>query len=145
MNKTVSAKADKEKNIFLCAAGGLAVAIICALILSVITGIIGLSLDDPDKYVGIFALASLFIASMVGGYATMYKRGKNAALCGLINGLMIIAVMVLAAFSFGLGINISLFAICAPSVIVTSILGAVSGGGKKKSSKTKSKKRKKTH
>ena len=144
MNKTVSANSDKEKNIFLCASRGLAVAVFSALIISVIMGLIGLSLDDPDKYTGVFALAALFIASGIGGYITARVRGKNALICGLITGLMIIMTMVLFSLSFALGINMSLFAICVPSIIVTSMLGAVSGVGKKDRAGNKRRKKSKS-
>ncbi|MGN1095062.1 MAG: TIGR04086 family membrane protein, partial [Eubacteriales bacterium] len=94
MNKTISAGSEQDKNLFLCAARGLAVAVISALILALIAGLIGLSLDDPDKYTSVLALVALFASSGIGGFFTARQRGKNALLCGLVLGIFIVALMV---------------------------------------------------
>ena len=141
MNKTISAKADQEKNLFLCAARGLAVSALTAILASILSCLISLSLDDPDKYTKIFALVSLFIASGIGGHITARARGKNAFLCGLVLGIMIVGLIVTLCLSLTMPINMSLFAICAPSVLVTAILGAITGVGKQKKNKPKKKRK----
>ncbi len=141
MNKNISAKAEQEKNLFLCAVRGLAVSVITALLASVISCLISLSLDDPDKYTKVFALISLFAASGIGGHITARARGKNAFLCGLVLGIMITGLITSICLSLTLPINMSLFAICVPSILVTSILGAVTGVGNQQKSKPKRKKR----
>lgn len=141
MNKTVSAKSEQEKNLFLCAVRGLAAAVIAAVLAAVISCFISLSLDDPDKYVKVFSLISLFIACGVGGHITARAKGKNAFLCGLTLGIMVIGLIAVLSLSLSLAINMPLFAICAPCTLVTSILGAVTGVGKQKKSKTRKKRK----
>ncbi len=141
MNKSFEQNAAGEKNIFLCAARGLAAALVTSMSLACALAALASAMDDPDKYTGIFALAALFTGAVCGGFVTALARGKNAVLCGAVTGLMMIAVMVMLAFSFALGMNMSLFLICAPSIIVTATLGAISGAGKREQKKKRKKKK----
>ncbi len=140
MNKTVSAKKSEEKNLFLCALRGLAVAAICALCTAAISSGAALFLGDPDKYIKILALLCLFVSAGAGGSIAARAKGNGAFLCGLSVGIMMVGVMTLICLSFSLAINPALFAICAPTTLVTSILGAVTGVGKAKKAKRKKKK-----
>ncbi|MBQ8403324.1 MAG: TIGR04086 family membrane protein [Clostridia bacterium] len=135
MNKNISAKNEKEKNLFLCAAKGLLAAVICTLLLAVVCCFIGLSMGDPDKYTKIFALVSLFAGAFVGGFATAHEMGRATLFCGVLTGILLIAVMVLAALGFALPLDFGLFGLCAPCVLALAVLGAnigVGSGDKKK-------------
>ena len=86
MNKTIGAKQNEEKNLFLCALKGLAVASVTALILAVVSCIVCVCLEDPDKYIKVFALVCLFAAAGAGGHITARAKGKTAFLCGSVVG-----------------------------------------------------------
>lgn len=139
MNKTASIKKSEEKNLFLCALRGLAVSALSALITALVSSALALSLNDPDKYIKIFALVCLFVSSGFGGRAAARSRGKGAFVCGICVGIMTVGAMVLICLCFSLAINPALFAICAPTMIVTSVLGAVTGVGKPQKAKRKKK------
>ena len=128
---------DAEKNLFFCSLKGLGVSAALSLLISAITCMIGLSLDDPDKYTKIFAMASLFFAAFAGGFVSAKAKGSGTLLCGLCTGIMIIAVMTLASLGFALSVNIPLFCVCAPCVIAACILGANIGVGARSSKKKK--------
>ena len=130
-------KNDAEKNLFFCSLKGLGVSAALSLLISAITCMIGLSLDDPDKYTKIFAMASLFFAAFAGGFVSAKAKGSGTLLCGLCTGIMIIAVMTLASLGFALSVNIPLFCVCAPCVIAACILGANIGVGARSSKKKK--------
>ncbi len=141
MNKALSASAEKEKNLFLCAAKGLAVSVFTAISAAVCFCLISLTLPDPDKYAKIFAMISLLLAAGAGGHITAKERGKNTFFCGLSIGLTITAIISALLLSFALEMNIPLFCICVPCVIVTAVLGAVTGVDMGKKRKTKKRKR----
>ena len=130
-------KNDAEKNLFFCSLKGLGVSAALSLLISAITCMIGLSLDDPDKYTKIFAMASLFFAAFAGGFVSAKAKGSGTLLCGLCTGIMIIAIMTLASLGFALSVNIPLFCVCAPCVIAACILGANIGVGARSSKKKK--------
>lgn len=130
-------KNDAEKNLFFCSLKGLGVSVALSLLLSAIMCMIGLSLDDPDKYTKIFAMASLFFAAFAGGFVSAKAKGSGTLLCGLCTGIMIIAIMTLASLGFALSVNIPLFCVCAPCVIAACILGANIGVGARSSKKKK--------
>lgn len=140
MNRSIFAKTNEEKNLFLCALRGLAVAAICALAFALISSVACVCLEDPDKYIKIFALICLFASAGIGGHIAARAKGKTAFLCGSIVGIMMIGVITLLCLIMSLPINMALFAICAPTVLVTAILGAVTGVGKQKKPKRKKKK-----
>ena len=128
MNR-ISAKNVQDKNIFACAMHGLAAAIASALIIAVLTCLIGLGLDDPDKYTKIFALASLFFSAFVGGFFTGTNKKSSTLLCGICTSLMLIAVIVALSLIFSLSISLTLLGICAPCITVSCVLGANVGVG----------------
>ena len=132
MNKNAA-----EKNLFFCSLKGLGVSAVLSLLLSASMCMIGLLLDDPDKYTKIFAMASLFFSAFAGGFASARAKGSGTLLCGLCTGIMIIAVITLTSLGFALPVNLPLFCICAPCVIAACILGANIGVGTRSSKKKK--------
>lgn len=142
MNKALSANADKEKYLLLCVAKGSAVSVLTAISAAVVSCLIALSLPDPDKYIKIFAVISLLLAAGIGGHITARERGKNTFFCGLSIGSAMTALMSVISLSFSLEMNIPIFCICVPCIIVTAVLGAVTGVDKGKKRRTKKKKHK---
>ena len=128
MNK-ISAKNVQDTNIFVCALRGLAAAVLSALIIAVLSCLVGLGLDDPDKYAKIFALISLFFASLIGGFSTAANKKSSTLLCGICTAIMIIAVITILSLAFSLSISLTLFGICAPCITVSCVLGANIGVG----------------
>jgi putative membrane protein (TIGR04086 family) len=132
MKKTDSAKKASDKKLLLCALRGLFVGIFCAIIFAAVFCLIGHSMDDPNKYVKIFAFISLLAPSFAGGFATARERGAQTILCGACTSLFLLCVMVLFTLGFALPINAGLFGISAPCVLICGIFGANMGVGSKK-------------
>ena len=138
MNKSITAKNEKEKNIFICAAKGLLAAVLCTLLLALVCCFIGLSMEDPDKYTKIFALVSLFAGAFAGGFATAREMGRATLFCGVLTGVFLVALTVLFALGLALPLDLGLFGLCAPCVLALAVLGANLGvgyGEKKKKKK----------
>jgi len=124
MNKTASAKEKSGQGIITCALRGLISAIVVSLAVSAITAAVGLSTEDPGGYIKIFASVSLFCAAFAGGFAAARAKGSATLLCGALTGAFILALIALLSLCFSLRLNISLFALCAPCVLICSVLGA---------------------
>lgn len=108
---------------------GTLISLAVGLLLLVASCFIGLSLDDPDKFTPPLALGSLFITALLSGYLSARKHKKNGLLCGAVSGILLTGIMVLLAFAFSLGIRLSLFAICAPAVVVCAAIAGICGVG----------------
>ena len=145
MDKTLSNKkhagTKKEKSFFVSVFIGTLIALGAGLLLLLAACFLGLSLDDPEKFTPPLALGSLFITALLAGYLSAHSHKKNGLLCGAVSGILLTGIMVLLAFAFGLGIRLSLFAICAPAVIICAaiagICGVSSGAAKKPRHKVK--------
>lgn len=133
MDKTLSNKkhagAKKEKSFFVSVFTGTVIALVVGILLLLAACLIGLSLDDPDKLTAPLALGSLFVTALLAGYLSARGHKKNGLLCGAVSGILLTGIMVLLAFAFGLGIRLSLFAICAPAVIVCAAIAGICGVG----------------
>lgn len=133
MDKTTTvkkgARQKNEKSFFVSVFLGTVISLVIGLILLVVTCFLGLSMKDPDKYTPMLSLASLFITALISGYLAARTHRKSGLACGALSGILLVGILVLLAFAFGYGIHISLFAICAPAVIVCSTLSGVVGVG----------------
>ena len=133
MDKTLSNKkhagAKKEKSFFVSVFMGTIIALAVGLLLLLAVCFLGLSLDDPDKFTPPLALGSLFVTALLSGYLSARKHKKSGLLCGAVSGILLTGIMVLLAFAFSLGIRLSLFAICAPAIIVCAALAGICGVG----------------
>ena len=125
----ISAKNEQGKNIFICALRGLAISVVSGIILAMLTCLVGLTLDDPDKYAKIFALISLFFSAFIGGFITAREKKSSTLLCGICLSLMISALIVAFSLAFSLSMDLTLFGICAPCLLVACVLGANIGVG----------------
>lgn len=131
MDKTVSGKSraqnNKEKSFFVSVFIGTLIALAIGLVLLTLSGLLGLSLDDPDKFTAPLALAALFITSLLSGYISARRYGKNGLVCGAMSGILLIGILVLLAFAFGQSIRFPLFAICAPGILICAVIAGICG------------------
>ena len=136
MNRNVTHQAGLLPSAFR----GLAVSLAVALAVVAVGAFASLSMPDPGKYTGTFAVAALFIAAFAGGLCTARRRGGATLLCGAMTALFILAPLSVFALIFSVKMNISVFALRALGVLACSVLGANVGvgasvGGKKKKKK----------
>ncbi len=133
MDKTTTVKKratqKNEKSFFVSVFLGTVISLVIGIVLLVVTCFLGLSMKDPDKYTPMLALAALFITALVSGYLAARAHRKSGLACGALSGILLIGILVLLAFAFGFGIHISLFAICAPAIVICSMLSGVVGVG----------------
>ena len=129
-NRTQS---GKEKSFFVSVFLGTLLSLVIGLLLLVISCFAGLSMEDPEKLAPVFALISLFITALLGGYIAARTHKENGFFCGALSGILLVGILVLLVFAFSLSIKISLLLICAPAVIVSSAVAGVCGvsAGKK--------------
>jgi putative membrane protein (TIGR04086 family) len=129
-NRTQS---GKEKSFFVSVFLGTLISLIIGILLLVVSCFAGLSTEDPERLAPIFALVSLFITALLGGYIAARTHKENGLFCGALSGILLIGILVLLVFAFSLSIRISLFGICAPAIIVSSAVAGVCGvsAGKK--------------
>ena len=136
MNKNAYAKEESGQNLPVCALRGLLTAVLAVLAVAAACSFIGLGMEDPGKYTKIFAFASLFTASFAGGFSAARAKGSATLACGALTGAFVLALIAVLSLCFSLSLNIPLFALCAPCVLLCSVLGANVGvgarGGKKK-------------
>lgn len=138
MNKSVSHSAG----LIPCALGGLIASAAVSLGIAAVCAFAALSMPDPGKYTGTFAVASLFIAAFAGGFASAKKKGGATLLCGVLSAAFLLALISVFSLIFSVKINISFFALRALGVLLCSVLGANVGvgagtGGKKKRKKSR--------
>ncbi len=129
MNKTASFKNDSEKGLIFCALRGLLSATLVSLALAALTSILGLAMKTPTEYAKIFACISLFGAAFAGGFSAAKAKGNGTLICGALTALFIVALSALLSLALSLKVNYSLFAFCAPCVLLCSVLGANIGVG----------------
>lgn len=143
MDKTVTAgkrsAPKKEKSFFVSVFLSTAIALGIGLSLLVVICFAGLSMKDPAHYTPMLAVAALFVTALAAGYFSARGHGKNGLACGALSGLLLVGVLVLLAFAFEMSIHISLFAICAPAVIICSALAGIVGVGAEPKPKKKHK------
>ena len=134
MNKSVS----HSQGLLPCALLGLAVSAAFSAAIAAVCALFALSMQDPGKLTPTFALASLFIAALAGGFASARKKGGSVLPCGVLTAALFLALISVLALIFSLKMNISLFALRALGVLLCSVLGANAGagtGGKRKKRK----------
>ncbi len=130
---------EKNKSFFVSVLIGTLIALAVGLLLLVIFTVIGLKLEDPEKFAPILALFSLFLTAVLGGYLSARTHKESGLFCGAASGILLIGILVLLVFACSFSIQLSLFAISAPAVIVLSALSGIGGvnGGRKKKPKRK--------
>ncbi len=56
--------------------------------------------DDPDRLARPLGLAAAGVTALVGGFASVRIHGEGALICGLLNGLVFMALMMLLSLAF---------------------------------------------
>lgn len=141
MDKTVSggkrSAPKKERSFFTCVLMGTALSLLFGFFLLTLVCIVGLNLKDPSQYTPMLAIAALFATALSAGYLSARRCGKSGLACGALSGLLLVGALVLLAFAFEMRIHISLFAICAPAVIICSSIAGIVGVGAESTPKKK--------
>ena len=141
MDKTVSggkrSAPKKERSFFTCVLMSTALALLFGFFLLTLICIVGLTLKDPYQYTPMLAVAALFAAALFAGYFSARRYGKSGLACGAFSGLLLVGTLVLLAFAFEMRIHISLFAICAPAVIICGSIAGIVGVGAESTPKKK--------
>ena len=132
-------QAKKEKSFFVSVLLGSISTLFSGMMLLFISAFLALLLDDPLRYAPVFAIFSLFIAVIIGAYSAAHIHRKNGLACGALSSLFTIGALVIFAFAFGLKIQTTLFAICAPTLIICASIAGVCGVSTEHTAKPKHK------
>ena len=117
----------KEKNFFVSVFLGTCISLAIGLLLLVIACFVGLSTEDPSRFTPIFSLVVLFITALLSGYISARTHRENGFFCGLLSGILLVGILVILVFAFHYTIRFSLFAICAPAVVIASSIAGIGG------------------
>ncbi|MBQ9748686.1 MAG: TIGR04086 family membrane protein [Clostridia bacterium] len=93
---------------------------------------LGLTIQDPDRITPPLAIVALLACALICGYVSARLHGKSGFLCGILSGLMLLGILILTIFACRCVIRITLFAVCAPAVLVcAAVAGVCAVSGKK--------------
>ncbi len=91
--------------------------------------------SDPDSLILPLALLSAALTALCGGFAAVRIHGHSALLCGLCNGSLLTAAMILASLffrSYAAGYSPLVSFLIHTAFIALSVVGAFAGLKKKK-------------
>lgn len=131
------AREKKEKRFFVAVFTGTMLSLLAGLSLLLLLCFLALYLEDPTPYTPIFSLASLFITAIMGGYFSSRGHRKHGLACGTLSGILLVSFLILLAFAFGKAIRLSIFAICAPSIVICAAIAGIVGVDSGKSKRPK--------
>ena len=123
-------KPKKEKNFIFSVFFGAFFSLLLGMILLSVFSIPLLKLEDPLRFVPVFALIALFVSAAIGAHLSARFHGKSGLACGVLSSLVMIMILVGLGFLFSLQIKPTLFIICAPSLLVISAIAGICGVGK---------------
>jgi len=90
---------------------------------------------DPDRIIHPLAYFAVALTSFLGGVVAKKRTGGAPALCGLINGMLLMGLMILLSFFFlseSSGYSALMSTLLHAAILILSVLGAVAGSKKKK-------------
>ncbi len=99
---------------------------------------------DPDRITLPLGLIAAALTSFLGGVVAKKRTGIAPALCGLVNGMLLMGLMILLSFfclPLSHGYSALISTLLHTAVLVLSVLGALAGAQKPKAA-TRSKRRK---
>lgn len=137
MNKTSFSKKERDGKLIFCALRGFGVGVFCALLLAAALCLAGLSADDPNKYARLFAALSVLAASFAAGFTAAREKGSQTLLCGILSSLFLLCAAAILALALSLPMDLRLFALSAPCMLISGILGANMGVGSKRKKRSK--------
>lgn len=123
-------KPKKEKSFLFSVCFGAFFSLALGVVLLTLFSLPALKLEDPTRFVPVFALISLFVSAAVGAHLSARFHGKSGLACGILSSLLLIVILVGLGFLFSLQIKPTLFTICAPSILVISAIAGICGVGK---------------
>ncbi len=123
-------RSKKEKSFIFSVFSGTVLSLLLGMALLAIFSIPLLKLEDPLRFVPVFALIALFVSAAAGAHFSARFHGKSGLACGVLSSLLMIMVLVGLGFLFSLQIKPTLFMICAPSLLVVSAIAGICGVGK---------------
>ena len=140
-------KTRVPKGFLSCSLIGAVIAIAISALLAVVLSYVLYKTDDPTRYLTPVALSVLYISALMGGFRAVRFNKGSALLCGLITGVLLLAV----TFIFSLPIKQSLSSdhsilnavALRAAVVVCSIIGAFIGISKPNPDKKRRKNHKK--
>jgi putative membrane protein (TIGR04086 family) len=140
-------KARVPKGFLPCSLIGALIAIAISAVLAIVFSYILYKTADPTRYLTPVALSVLYVSALLGGFIAVRFNSGSALLCGLVTGVLLIAI----TFIFSLLVKQSLSsdhsamdAIALRATIpVCSIIGAFIGNSKPSSDKKRRKNHKK--
>jgi len=90
---------------------------------------------DPDRIIHPLAYVAVALTAFLGGVIAKKRTGGAPALCGLINGMLLMGVMILLSFFFlseSSGYSALISTLLHAAVLILSVLGAIVGAQKPK-------------
>lgn len=122
---------NRFSHILISAFFGIAIGMVCALILTVVGTLLCYSAKDPDALITPTALAVLYLSSMVAGFAAVRKNRSSALICGALSGALMMLLFLFcsiflkgnafSSFKFPLSLLLRFF------MIAAAILGGYIG------------------
>ena len=120
----------KEKSFLFSVFFGTCSSLVFGMVLLSVFAIPALKLEDPLRFIPIFALISLFLSAAIGAHISARLHRKSGLACGVLSSLLLILVLVGLGFLFSVQIKPTLFMICAPSLLIISAIAGICGVGK---------------
>ena len=118
----------------------LLISVLVGFLLTLVGSLLSYFYVDPDRLIPTIALCSSGISALVGGFCALRIHGHGALLCGALNGLSMIALMMLISLFFtpyASGYSAGTSALLHASYPLLSIAGAYLGLKKPKQKRKK--------
>lgn len=129
----------KEKNFLMSVMIGVISAFCLGITLLVIFSFPALAMEDPSRFAPAFAIAALFLSMFFGSYLAAHIYKKNGLACGAFCAFLVIVLIVLLSFILNWQIRMTAFAVCAPALLICSMIAGICGVSSKRSVKPKHK------
>ena len=84
---------------------------------------VSLRFDDPEKVAPVFSYLTLAVVALAGGSLASRLYRENGTVCGLVFGILPVAVMILLCFALTLSVSPLAYAISATASIGLAMLG----------------------
>ena len=114
---------------------GLGISLGVGLVLWFAAAIVAYSCNDPDGILSALAFCAVYITSLVGGFVSSKVKGEGGLICGVLNGVMLVFVLLLVSVIFDESYSSGYRAIWAfllrGAVVLMSALGGLIGAYKR--------------
>ncbi len=117
----------KEKSFLISVSIGLIVTLLSGTVLLVLSCFPALMLEDPLRFAPAFAIASLFLSTILGSYLSSHIYGKNGLACGAVCAFLIVLFIVALTLILEWPIRTTIFSICAPALFICAMIAGICG------------------